>query len=295
MALVNNATGVYSTLGFSYSDPNNQIGEFSANTKSHLDSIPPVIQTWEAQDIANNDVGGYFQNPVSNSIHFMSNTANTLLGYSPIIGDSDDITQLFTNILANCSFLSIGNETYDTQNAITFLYHTDRLSNIRLQSDDARAHIDGTNLPYFGTATQAAKSATYIVNQTDGIANNSVMLGCFTSILEANQINQLANTLYTDTYAIINSLTLIPGGEGGGSEYYRSHLSYNTVLGYSNNFANTVILMTDRESADKAFYVNIKDLLNKYNTTKQLVNLGESAKYLVNNLIGTDKAKTRIN
>jgi hypothetical protein len=295
MALVNNATGVYSTLNYSYDDPNNQINDFSANTQSHLETIPPIITSWQAQDIAANNVGGYFQNPVSNSIHFMSNTANNLLSYSPIIGDSDSITQLFTNILANCSFLSIGNETYTTQNTITFLYHTDRLSNMRTQADDAKVHIDGTNLPYFRTATQMAKSATYIVNQTDGVANNSIMLGCFTSILEANQVNQLATTLYNDTNAIVNSLSLVPGGEGGGSDYYRSHLSYNTVLGYSNAFANIVSLMTDRESADKAFYVNLKGLIDKYDTTKQLVNMGESEKYLVNNLIGTDKTKSRIN
>ena len=295
MAIVNNATGVYSTLGFSYSDPNNQIVNFSANTEAHLNTVPPVIVSWQAQDIANDDVGGYYKNPVSNSIHWMSNTANTLLGYSPIIGDSGDITQLFTNILANCSFLSIGNETYQSQNAKTFLYHTDRLSNIRSQTDDAAVKIDGSNLPYFTTATQAAKSATYIVNQTDGIANNSVMLGSFTSILEANQINQLANTVYADSRAIINSLSLIPGGEGGGSDYYRSHLSYNTVLKYNNDFANAVFLMTDRESADKEFYLRLKGLIDKYNTTKQLVNMGESEKYLVNNLIGTDKTKQRIN
>jgi hypothetical protein len=295
MAIVNNATGVYSTLGFSYSDPNNQIVEFSANTQAHLNTVPPVIVSWQAQDIADNNVGGYYKNPVSNSIHFMSDTANTLLGYSPIVGDTNDITQLFTNILANCSYLSIGNETYQSQNAKTFLYHTDRLSNIRTQTDDAAVKIDGTNLPYFTTATQAAKSATYIVNQTDGIANNSVMLGSFTSILEANQINHLANTLYIDANAIISSLSLVPGGEGGGSDYYRSHLSYNTVLGYSNNFANTIFLMSGRETADKTFYVNLKGLIDKYNTTKQLVNMGESEKYLVNNLIGTDKTKQRIN
>jgi hypothetical protein len=295
MAIVNNATGVYSTLGFSYSDPNNQIVEFSANTQAHLNTVPPVIVSWQAKDIADNNVGGYYKNPVSNSIHFMSDTANTLLGYSPIVGDTGDITQLFTNILANCSFLSIGNETYQTQNVKTFLYHTDRLSNIRSQTDDAAVKIDGTNLPYFATATQAAKSATYIVNQTDGIANNSVMLGSFTSILEANQINQLANTVYSGSQTIIRSLTLIPVGEGMGSDYWRSNLSFTAASTISHNFANIVFLMTDRETADKAFYVNLKGLIDKYNTTKQLVNMGESEKYLVNNLIGTDKTKLRIN
>lgn len=294
MALVNNATGVYSTLGFNYNDPNNNIVELSANTQSSMNSLPPVITTWQAQDIANNDVGGYTYNPVSNSIHWMSNTANALSGYSPIVGSSGAITTLINNIQANCAYLSIGNETY-SQNALTFLYHTDRLSNIRSQSDDAAAHIDGANLPYYQIAIQAAKSATYIVNQTDGIANNSVMLGSFTSILEANQINQLAKTLDTNSKKLIGTLTLIPVGEGMGSDYYTSNITLSVVTTIARNFANVVGIMTERETADKAFYLNLKNLITNYNTTKQYTNLGDSQNLLLNNYIGTDKLKSRIN
>lgn len=292
MALVNNATGVYATLGFNFSDPS--ITNFPANTVTHMESLPPIISTWQAQDIANNEVGGYFINPVSNSIHWMSDTANTLLSYSPIRGSNDTITGYFTDILANCAYLSIGNSTY-TPNSQSFLYHTDRLSNIRFQTDDAFVKIDGTNLPYYQTAIQAGKSATYITNQTDGIANNSVMLGSFTSILVANQINALANTLYHDANTIIQSLTAEGGGEGGEPTYYMSSLSQSVVLQYSNDFANVVILMTERESSDLAFYANLKNLITNYNTTKQLTNLGDSQSYLVNNFIGTPKAITRIN
>ena len=294
MALVNNATGVYSTLGFNYNDPNNNIVELSANTQSSMNSVPPVITSWQAQDIANADVGGYTYNPVSNSVHWMSNTAYTLSGYSPIVGSTGAITLLINQIQSNCAYLSIGNETY-SQNALTFLYHTDRLSNIRSQTDDATAHINGTDLPYYQIAIQAAKSATYIVNQTDGIANNSVMLGCFTSILEANQINQLAKTLDTNSKTLINSLTLIPHGEGPGSDYYTSNISLSTASTIARNFANVVGIMTERETADKAFYVNLKNLITNYNTTKQYTNLGDSQSLLLNNFIGTPKLKSRIN
>ena len=294
MALVNNASGVYSTLGFNYNDPNNNIVELSANTQSSMNSVPPVITSWQAQDIANDNVGGYTYNPVSNSVYWMSNTAYTLSGYSPIVGSTGAITLLINQIQSNCAYLSIGNETY-SQNALTFLYHTDRLSNIRTQADDATAHIDGTNLPYYQIAIQAAKSATYIVNQTDGIANNSVMLGSFTSILEANQINQLAKTLDTNSKTLIETLTLIPVGEGMGSDYYTSNISLSAASTIANNFANVVAIMTQRETADKAFYVNLKNLITNYNTTKQYTNLGDSQSLLLNNFIGTPKLKSRIN
>ena len=65
MALVNNATGVYATLGYNFNDPNSDVINLSANTVAHLNSMPAFIETWQAQDIANNTVGGYYQNPVA--------------------------------------------------------------------------------------------------------------------------------------------------------------------------------------------------------------------------------------
>ena len=294
MALVNNATGVYSTLGFSYDDPNKAIVKLPDSTIAHMNVVPPVISTWQAQDIANNNVGGYTFNPVSNSIYWMSNTANTILSYSPIVPTVSGVDSLINNIIANSTYLSIGNSTY-SQNAITFLYHTDRLSGVRSQSDDANVKITGTSLPYYQTAVQAAKSATYIVNQTDGIANNSVMLGSFTSILSSNQINQLANTISYNVKTLVNSLTLVSPGEGAGSNYYTSNLSLSTAGTIANNFANVVSIMTTRETADKAFYVKLQNLVNNYNTTKQFTNLGDTDGLLLNTYIGTSKIKSRIN
>ena len=51
----------------------------------------------------------------------------------------------------------------------------------------------------------------------------------------------------------------------------------------------------ERETADKAFFLNLKNLITNYNTTKQYTNLGDSQNLLLNNYIGTDKLKSRIN
>jgi hypothetical protein len=60
MATVNNATGVYATLGYNFSDPNGDILNLSANTVAHLNSVPAFIESWQAQDIANASVNGYW-------------------------------------------------------------------------------------------------------------------------------------------------------------------------------------------------------------------------------------------
>jgi hypothetical protein len=292
MAIVNNATGVYNTLGYNYSDPNGLITNYSANTVTHMNTVPAVITTWQAQDIANGQVGGYLQNPVSGFVHNMSNTANLIISYSPIVS-SNSLTQgLFTNITTNCEFLAIGNQTY-TQNAFTFLLHTDRLSGVRLQKDDALARIDGTNLPYYKSAISIGKSLSYIVYQTDEVANTSVILGSFTSLLSYEQIGQASVKLANSANTIANSLTIITNMDETTS--YSSNLSYNTVLQISQDFANVVSLMSERETADKQFYFNSSNLVNNYNTTKQFVNMGQSESFLINNFIGTDKLKARVN
>jgi hypothetical protein len=290
MATVNNGTGVYGTLGFNFSDPNGAVQNFSDDTIKHLNSVPAVITTWQAQDIANNDVGNYTYNPVANAIYAISDTANTLLGYADIRGSTNAITGLFTNILTNCQFLSLSGTT-EVSNAETFLFHTSRMSNVRKIDDDVKIGLDTSNVPYYQTATSMCKSATYIVHQTDNLSNNSIMLGCFTSILVANQINQMANTIIYAGAKISNSLSLIPLEI---NSYYKSILSYDTVLQISKDFSNTVIMFTERENADKSFYANVKSLVTTYNATKAFNNMGETESFLVNNFIGTNKIKKRL-
>jgi hypothetical protein len=293
MAQVNNATGVYNTLGVNTNLLGDSLKTYSPEVQKQMNSLPPVISSWQAQDIANNSVGGYTQNPVLSSIQSISDAANNVLAYSPIIGSTNQnqITALIGGMYANCQYLSIGNEAVETQNAKTFLYHTNRLSGIRVAQDDSTEHIDSTNLPYYSVAVQAAKTASYIVNQTDGVNDNSVMLSCFTSILAANQFIQLANTISGSANTFIQSLSYIPAGEGAGNGYYTSNVSLQVATQLSRAFGNTVNLMQTRETADVTFYVNLKNFTSNFNSTKQFTNMGDTEKLLVNNFIGTNKLK----
>ena len=78
MAMVNNATGVYTTLGYSFNDPNGDIQVLSANTQAHLNTMPAFITSWQAQDIASNSVGGYFQNPVATPVNNIITISNQI-------------------------------------------------------------------------------------------------------------------------------------------------------------------------------------------------------------------------
>ena len=290
MALVNNASGLYGSLGITYSDSN--IVNLSQDTQDHLNTMPPMITSWQSHDIVANNVTGYTYNPEANAIHLMSNAANTILSFGTLTGSNSGINVFFTNIASNCQFLSLSGTTLTT-NAQTFLYHTDRLSGVRSINADVVAKIDVTNLPYLDSATTAGKTLTYLTNQTDGIVNNSVMLACFSSILVANQINSMANTIANNANIISNSVSIYY--DMSEVAHYSSNLTYNQVSQINNDFANVVSMMSTRELYDKSVYYNMRLAINNYNTTKSLVNPGETKTFLVNTFIGTSNGVSRIN
>jgi len=285
---VPNATGVFATLGYNYTNPNGAVVPYSNTTLTHIQTVPPVIKSWQARDIASNSVDGYVQNPISGYVHNISDAANTILAKTPIVSTTGAD---FSSILTSINFLSFG-ALDATQNAQTFLEHTDRLCNVRQQSDDANVKINGTDFPYYQTATSLGKSASYILYQTDGVANTAAVMGSFTSILDRTQLSQISSTIVTDSAAIVASLTYVPSEISG---YYTSSLSPTIVTKYTRDFSNAVTYMTTHETADKTFYKNLKDMMAKYNSTKQYVNMGDSESYLINNFIGTPKLISRVN
>jgi len=57
--------------------------------------------------------------------------------------------------------------------------------------------------------------------------------------------------------------------------------------------ANT--LLFSRQAADVTYYTNLRTFVDNYNSVKKFTNMGETETYLVNNFVGTDKIKERIN
>jgi len=268
MATVNNATGVFATLGYNFSDPNGYVSTLSSNSQEHLSTVPPLITSWQAQDVANNDVGGYYQNPVASDVSIIRNAANT-------------ITTLYYTITNNTVFdtvLSSANNLSNTSGS--FISHTNRLSNITPMNGE-----DTVN-PYYESAQSYGKTALYITNQTDSISNNAPIMGSFTSILVGPQIKSRANTANSYVSLIKNSMPT-----GGGT----SNLSNAQITSIETGLAEINTFLSTRQSSDVTFYGNLVSFVNKYNTVKQFNNMGETQSYLLNNFIGSTKLISRIN
>ena len=274
MSAVNNATGVYATLGYSYSDPNNNIQTFDANTQNNLIQFPAVIQSWQAQDIATNSVGGYFQNPVVTYVNTIITIALEIFNLANSV--SGNANSSYTGTANLATLVPIANSLIT--DAYSFLAHTNRVSGVTPITGQTDISIN----PYYQTAVAYGKQAIIITNQTDGITNNSPILGSMTSILIGPQISQSTNTLTNDWITLNSGVT-------------NNTLSNAQVVQITTDLTQTDTLLINQQSNDVTFFQNVENLVNNYNNLQQFSNMGDTETYLCNNLVGTPKLISRIN
>jgi hypothetical protein len=177
--------------------------------------------------------------------------------------------------IANCDLIvTAANGLYN--NASSFLAHTDRISGVT-----PFVGQDVVN-PYYDTAMGLGKTALYITNQTDNITNTSPILGSFTSILIGPQVGSANVTLANSLVTLTNGVTA-------------NNLTEAQISQILSDISNTNTLLITRQNADVTYYTNLRSFVDKYNQVKKFTNMGETETYLVNNFVGTDKIKERIN
>ncbi len=256
--------GIFDRLGFPESMANNTI-TFSENTQKSLANLPPFLTTWQMQDIADSNTSGYFVNPVSgyaNTIH------STLIS----IRSTANTGNLFT-IEAAASSVTSSNTFIDFQS------HTNRISGV--------SPIDPENadLPQYNICIGVGKALTYIIYQSDGISNNAVMAGNFGSLYTANTLMAYAGTLANDLILIQSSIPL-----GGGTSNLTMAQSNSIIsnINSTNTFIYTAVVQ------DVNFYNNSRAVVNDYSSVRGFSAMGDTEKYLINNLIGSSKLKERL-
>lgn len=271
MTTVANSTGVFATLHYSFDDPNGAVQTFSANTQAHLNTMPAFIESWQAQDIANNTVSGYFKNPVDAYV-------NTIITYSAGIRNNANSAIAANSVVYGLSnVVNVANSLAITANA--FLAHTNRISGVTpfTGQDDT--------IPYYDTAMGLGKSAIYVMNQTDSIINSAPIMGSFTSILIGPQVYANANTIISDFI----TLTGVIAGNVSNSTTNTQMTQIQTDLTNINSH------LSGRQTNDYTFYTNLKTFMDNYNQVKKFSNMGETQTFLVENYIGSSKLLTRLN
>lgn len=269
MTTVANSAGIFHSFGYNFDDPNGNVLELSADTQDHMNSMPAFIEEWQAQDIANDDVGGYYQNPVQSISILIGQNANLIYAAA---NTSNGVTNM-ANVRTAAAALS--------SSALAFLNHTHRLSGVTPFTGQ-----DTIN-PYLDRAMGVGRTAMYITNQTDGVTNSAPIMGSFTSLLIEPQL--VANNDILSVYVsnVQHSIVVTNGTA-------TSNMSGSMMTTINTHMTNMKNFMDYRRTSDVDFYNNVNHFVDSFNETKKLGNMGEVGNYLINNFIGTDKAKSRL-
>lgn len=270
---------IYALLNFPSNDPtlNAAVVPFSANVQYQMNLMPNMVKTWQQDDIATNNVGGYFSNPVASGTQIVWNGANNIVSITSNFmgGNTANITTLVTDTIALANNISVNT-------ANLFMYHTNRMSNIVDMDEQVQ-------LPHYQTAIGFGKMITYITNKTDGVQNNSVLLGSFGSIVAANNVNANANVFIQWVNLLANSIY----SDGMGNTYTSISLA-NAQNAYA-AFSSMNNELWNRRQQDIDFFTNTRTVMDRYNQVGQFNNIGQTENDLIMNYIGTDKLKSRLN
>ena len=280
-------SGLFARLGFNYTDSNNIIS-LSNNVISYLNTVPKFLEPWQETDIANNDVGGYFKNPVSN-------VANSIITVSGIIASNTfnvNGTSGATSTLLDQIYVLSAN--VHSANGATDLYikHTNKISGVT----PLGAVEDGALYPYYITALATGQSIMYLTNQSDGIQNNAPIMGNFTSLFIDANLSSLVVTAQTYPQIIKNSITITTGGIFPNTySILTSNLSESSLQTIYNTVNTIDSVLSTRTNHDINFFRNSQTILSEMDSLRIFTGMGETAEKLVNDFVGTPKLLSRIN
>ena len=295
---------LFDRTGFNFTDTTGAITTLPNTAIQQLNTAPALVPNqWMRDDLINDDTTGYYVNPVANSCNTIWLSANTLINTTSSVTGSGNLTALWTTI--NTNFKSIAGYNVTTGSAeeppivtthvpgqiVQFINHTNRISGVV----PITANTDAAQKPHLEQAMQIGRALTYLIFQVDGREDNAPMLGSFTSILIANTINDYVNVIVTYANTINNSITITTETVGENVITTKvSNLSYAAVnsIAATANTLNTLFL--ERRVHDENFYTKSNELVNEAKNIRRYENLGASEENLVQNLIGSDKLKSRL-
>jgi hypothetical protein len=280
-------SGVFERLQFNFTDANNII-RLSDDVIEYLNTTPQLLEPWQKADISNNDVGGYFRNPVWNVANSTIVVSQQLMTATfNINGTNSQTSTLINQIYAKANTIQKNNGSADL-----FIEHTNKISGITPLGSVEEDEL----YPYYITATSAGQGVMYLTNQTDGIQNNAPIMGSFTSLLIDANLSSLVITAQTYPQIINDSINITIGGVFPNTySIFTSNLSESTLQTMYNTVNTIDSVMITRTNHDINFFRNANSILEEMDSLRIFTGTGETSNNLINNFVGSAKLLSRIN
>jgi hypothetical protein len=197
---------------------------------------------------------------------------------NPLVGSTGTITSLLANTKITAITIGRSNTALGISSECNnFTYITNRLSNMVPMNSDMTS-------PHYQIAVGYGKMMSYITYQSDGVANNSPMIGAFTSLYTANTLNSLVANTNILLVTLQNSLT------GNNSS-----ISLTDAQSLDNNMTQIYTTMYRCRTSDTLFFQNSALVFEDYNNATQFNGAGQTETQLIQELIGSPKLLSRLN
>lgn len=294
--------GIFDRLQFNYDGAG--VETLSSNAISFIDTMPPLLEPWQQQDMANNQVNGYNVNPVGSIVQNIIGYCNQIVtiispseyeesGNVVVSSELQGSTGGITSLIQSANTVSSNIRGF---NGSEFIAHTNRISGVTTIEQTMATNDNAADLPHYQTAIGTGKMIMYITRQSDNIGNNAPIMGNFTSLLIKDELQNYELTISTYASTINSSITIesVDDGNGNVTITRTSDLSsgemgtINTVIGEVNT------LLAIRRNHDEVFFKNSRTLADEYATMTQFSDMGVSETDLCTNYIGSPKLLSRI-
>ena len=256
---------IYGRLGFNF-DTANFGGDdiLTPGVANYLGNSSINLATWQIDDIASSSVGDYYVNPYNDDLAELSVFITGIATYANTQSYGYDNSDLANNMLLAAA---------SAQSSLSnFTNHTNNLSGVT-KSTNLSAYPD------LNSALNIGRQVLQLVNKSDGVQNNTPILGNFTSLYIANTISFYTTTIRNDYITLSNSFN--------GANSNVSNATMNTIISDMQSFSQVV---NDRTNSDINFYLNSYEIVNEYITVSQFSNLGATQNNLID-IVGTTKLK----
>lgn len=269
-------SSIFARTGFNFDTTKfGAANEWSDGVKSFMGSSPPPLEPWQLNDMANADVDGYYVNPMTPLVDSLTITVSGIYEIVNVTSFSVNVSSIFATANTCLTELPL------------FQTHTDYLSGVNTENLDPR------NQPDLRLGMAVGRQVLAVTSSYDNIQNNSPIYGSFTSLFVKDDMTTSNTALAQDLIVLQSTISTSGSGTEESPYVYTSNLTaaQANTLSQDLNFLYGSLV---RRQADIAYYQNSYTLIKEYQQLEEFNGMGNSQKFLVNNLIGSDKLKTRL-
>jgi len=282
-------TRLIDNLGLNFSNEKfNEALDPYGNLNKSLIKTPSPYKKWQFDAVANDDINGYFKNPMLEISQEIRNAANTMYTASQTVPSLSAITTASGNLAGFDTTTGVPPDpviTTHTKGIIEFFIpHTNNISGVTASTS--------SSFPDFNSGMAIGEYMMQLTNRYDGVEDASAALGAFTSLFIGDELSVLVIKINDGAGKVASSI--IVDLTDPSLPIYSTNLSAGLITTITNDITECYNLINDRYNHDINFFRNSISTMTKFNQISKFNSLSKVSLHLIDKLVGTDKLKNNL-